>query len=151
MRDVDADDAGWTESLGRWSDKARVIAGSPVNLLVVAEQDVPKLLRRRNSVWREIIRDGIPLVGSNLQEIGVSARRVLEALATPARPPSMMAVCIFRRLPKSCKPRMIYWHSAIAWRRLATHSTSESPRPMQSALAEPVPSRRANTAWQLAT
>jgi predicted nucleotidyltransferase len=72
--DVDADDAGWTESLGRWSDKARVIAGSPVNLLVVAEQDVPKLLRRRNSVWQEIVRSGIPLVGSNLQEIGVSAR-----------------------------------------------------------------------------
>lgn len=72
--DVDADDAGWTASLGRWSERARVIAGSPVNLLVVAEQDVPKLLRRRNSVWQEIVRDGITLVGGNLQEIGASAR-----------------------------------------------------------------------------
>jgi hypothetical protein len=71
---VDADDANWTASLGRWSEKARVIAGNPVNLLVVAEQDVPKLLRRRYSVWREIVRDGITLVGGNLQEIGASAR-----------------------------------------------------------------------------
>jgi predicted nucleotidyltransferase len=72
-RHVEADDASWTESLGRWSDKTQAIAGSPVNLLVVAEQDVPNLLRRRNSVWREIVRDGITLVGSNLQEIGASA------------------------------------------------------------------------------
>jgi predicted nucleotidyltransferase len=72
--DVDADDAGWTASLGRWSDKARLIAGNPVNLLIVAQQDVPKLLRRRNSVWREIVRDGITLVGNNLQEIGASAQ-----------------------------------------------------------------------------
>jgi predicted nucleotidyltransferase len=54
---VTADDAGWTDALGRWSDSARRIAGNPVNLVVVSETEVPRLARRQRSVWAEIASD----------------------------------------------------------------------------------------------
>ncbi len=67
---VGAEDPKWTQTLGAWSDEVRLIVGNPINLLVVDEDEVPKLMRRRNSVWQEIAREGIPLVGGNLQRTG---------------------------------------------------------------------------------
>jgi len=70
---VGAEDPMWTQTLGAWSDEIRLIVGNPINLLVVDEDEVPKLMRRRNSVWQEIAREGIPLVGGNLQRAGSMA------------------------------------------------------------------------------
>jgi predicted nucleotidyltransferase len=62
--DVGDDDPEWSTSLGQWSDEVQAITGNPVNLLVIAEQSLPELLQRPNSVWREILSDGIALWGT---------------------------------------------------------------------------------------
>jgi predicted nucleotidyltransferase len=72
---VSADDQEWIDSLGRWEVSARKIVGNPVNLLVVAEDEVPTLLRRRSGPWRAIAEEGVPLVGSPLDVLATAARR----------------------------------------------------------------------------
>jgi predicted nucleotidyltransferase len=64
--EVIEDDQEWYTSLGQWSDEVQAFTGNTVNLLVVAEQDLPELLRRQNSVWRDILFDGIVLWGTTL-------------------------------------------------------------------------------------
>jgi hypothetical protein len=71
-RGVGVDDQGWDESLGLWSDQAARIAGSPVNLLIVGEDEVPRLLRRRRSVWGEIAKESIVILGASLDELDVA-------------------------------------------------------------------------------
>ncbi|MGA8725117.1 MAG: nucleotidyltransferase domain-containing protein [Acidimicrobiales bacterium] len=71
-RDVGVDDPGWDESLGQWSDQATRIAGSPVNLVVVGEDELSALLRRRRSVWGEIAREGTVIMGAPLDELVVA-------------------------------------------------------------------------------
>lgn len=65
---VPAGDPSWERTLGEWSDIAARIAGSPLNLLVVSETELPQLTRRRRSVWANIVRDGVTLVGANLRQ-----------------------------------------------------------------------------------
>jgi len=62
--DVNEDDHEWYASLGQWSDEVQTITGNPINLLVIAEQNLPELLRRPNTVWRDILSDGIALLGT---------------------------------------------------------------------------------------
>ena len=46
-RSVDAEDIGWSASLGSWAEDATHIAGNPVNLVVVGQGEAPSLLKRR--------------------------------------------------------------------------------------------------------
>lgn len=71
--DTAEDDAGWVDSLGEWVDRASRTVGNPVNLLTVGEVEVPALLRRRRSVWREIAENGVVLVGARLEALGSAA------------------------------------------------------------------------------
>jgi DNA-binding transcriptional ArsR family regulator len=72
-RGVTADDDEWIDSLGRWESAARIVVGNPVNLLVVAIDEVPGLLRRRAGPWRAIAREGITLVGPSLAALASAA------------------------------------------------------------------------------
>ena len=67
--EVAADDNEWIDSLGRWEVDARKIVGNPVNMMVVAFDEVPALLRRRSGPWQTIAREGIPLLGSPLSAL----------------------------------------------------------------------------------
>ena len=71
--DVQTDDAGWITSLGNWSDLAARIAGNPVNLVVAAQAELPTLFKRQRSVWGEIARDGVTLLGADLRALGAAA------------------------------------------------------------------------------
>jgi predicted nucleotidyltransferase len=72
-RGVAADDDKWIDALGRWEAAARNVVGNPVNVLVVAIDEVPGLLRRRAGPWRAIAREGIPLVGPSLAALASAA------------------------------------------------------------------------------
>jgi predicted nucleotidyltransferase len=66
--EVREDDRTWIESLGHWVGQASRIVGNPVNLLTVGEHEVAGLLRRQQSVWSQIAKEGIVLLGSGLKE-----------------------------------------------------------------------------------
>jgi hypothetical protein len=70
---VAADDAGWISTLGTWSDGAARMAGNPMNLLVVARAELPQLSRRKRSVWVEIAREGVTLLGIDVKSLGAAA------------------------------------------------------------------------------
>jgi predicted nucleotidyltransferase len=70
---VPADHTGWLDTLGTWSDGAARIAGNPVNLVVVARAELPQLSRRKRSVWAEIAREGVTLLGSDLKSLRAAA------------------------------------------------------------------------------
>ena len=61
--EVAAADPSWSDSLGRWTDKAREITGNPVNLIEAQASEIPHLLAKRSSVWREIANQGTTLIG----------------------------------------------------------------------------------------
>jgi hypothetical protein len=60
------DDAAWLDSLGKWESTARRIVGNPAHMLVVSQEEVKGLMRRRSGPWRAIEAEGITLVGSSL-------------------------------------------------------------------------------------
>jgi predicted nucleotidyltransferase len=64
------DDERWLDSLGRWSDQATRIAGNPVHLLDVGVDEVPRLLTRNGTVWRDIAGHGIVLAGVDVMKLG---------------------------------------------------------------------------------
>jgi predicted nucleotidyltransferase len=68
---VQADDPRWVDSLGQWTDRAKRIAGNPVNLLQAAVDDMPALMGRRGSIWEAAARQGVPLVGVGLLDVGI--------------------------------------------------------------------------------
>ncbi len=70
---VDADDDHWIDALGRWEVAARKIVGNPVNLLVVAFDELPELLRRRTGPWRAIVHEGVPLIGAPISTLATVA------------------------------------------------------------------------------
>lgn len=68
------DDDGWTDALWVWISAATRAVGNPVNVIEAAAEEIPGLLRRRGpSVWTDIVRDGIVLVGSPLEELARAA------------------------------------------------------------------------------
>jgi predicted nucleotidyltransferase len=68
-RHVSEDDPKWLEGLGQWVARATRIVGNPVSLLTVGQEELPGLLRRKQSVWREIAQDGLVLLGSELPDL----------------------------------------------------------------------------------
>ena len=61
---IDADSDGWVKTLGAWADEAAHLAGNPVNLLDLAVADLTPFPSLDPRLWREILVDGIVLVGS---------------------------------------------------------------------------------------
>lgn len=73
-RGLARDDDEWTDSLWSWTAAATRAAGNPVNVMEAAEEEISGLLRRPGpTVWTEIVRDGIVLVGSRLERLAEAA------------------------------------------------------------------------------
>lgn len=66
---VPDDDEAWLDTLGRWVSYAREVTGNPVNVIEQPAEILPKLLRRRDSVWQDILRDGTTLAGRDLDTL----------------------------------------------------------------------------------
>jgi predicted nucleotidyltransferase len=67
---VGYDDDSWAEALISWCERAREIAGYPVQMMEAKEAEVPELLRRPGpSVWQAIASEGVVLTGSPLGEL----------------------------------------------------------------------------------
>jgi predicted nucleotidyltransferase len=68
------DDTTWTDAVGRWADQARTIAGNAVNLIQADEGEVPRLLKRRGSLWQAVADDAVVLVGDELTLLAARGR-----------------------------------------------------------------------------
>ena len=69
-RGLARDDDEWTDSLWSWTTSATRAVGNPVHVMEAAEEEISGLLRRPGpSVWTELVRDGIVLVGSRLERL----------------------------------------------------------------------------------
>ncbi|MGI8775307.1 MAG: nucleotidyltransferase domain-containing protein [Actinomycetota bacterium] len=64
------DEDAWTTSLMRWVSRIREFSGNPVNVVEENEEDIPRLLRSRRSLWETIARQGVLLAGKPLVELG---------------------------------------------------------------------------------
>ena len=67
--DTDPDDDAWIDAVGRWCDRAAAITGNAVNLMLAVPDEIPNLVRRRDSVWDEIARHGVVLFGTDLADL----------------------------------------------------------------------------------
>lgn len=68
------DDEEWTDSLWSWSAAATRAVGNPANVMEAEAEEISGLLRRPGpTVWTEIVRDGIVLVGSPLERLADAA------------------------------------------------------------------------------
>jgi predicted nucleotidyltransferase len=72
--DLSEGDDRWTDAVGRWTSRARRITGNPVNVVEVGASEVPRLLRRRGSVWSNIAEEGRVLAGADLQSLATGTR-----------------------------------------------------------------------------
>jgi len=64
----------WTDTLGRWADRASRALGNPVNLVEASVDEVPALLKHKApSMWSDIVAVGVVLVGSSLADLAVAA------------------------------------------------------------------------------
>jgi predicted nucleotidyltransferase len=68
------DETTWTDAVGLWADQAHSIAGNAVNLIQADEGEVPKLLKRRGSLWQAVADDAIVLVGDELTSLAGRGR-----------------------------------------------------------------------------
>jgi predicted nucleotidyltransferase len=68
------DDPSWSASIADWAAHIRRISGNAVNLIEVAEHEIPKLMRSRRPLWQSIRHEGVALLGAPLAEIGNGAR-----------------------------------------------------------------------------
>lgn len=67
--DVDENDERWGDALADWLVDARRVVGNPVNHLEIAATEVPARLRSRKPLWRDIVRDGVVLIGHPLETL----------------------------------------------------------------------------------
>jgi predicted nucleotidyltransferase len=70
---VSEDDQKWLDGLGQWVALAARVIGNPVNVLTVGQDDLPGLLKRKQSVWREIAKDGLVLLGMGVADLTMAA------------------------------------------------------------------------------
>jgi predicted nucleotidyltransferase len=64
----------WTDSLGRWADRASRVLGNPVNLVEASVDEVPALLKQKApSMWSDIVAEGLVIVGSSLADLASAA------------------------------------------------------------------------------
>lgn len=65
----DTDDDAWTPAIMKWTAHIREFSGNPVNVLEENEEDIPRLLRSRRSLWDSIRSQGVLLSGKSLDEL----------------------------------------------------------------------------------
>lgn len=64
-----ADEDAWTAAHMRWVSRIREFSGNPVSVLEENEEDIPRLLRSRGSLWDGIRTQGILLAGKPLDDL----------------------------------------------------------------------------------
>jgi predicted nucleotidyltransferase len=64
-----ADDDVWAGSVEEFRTAARRVTGNRIQILEVDERDVARRLRKRSSVWQDIVRDGVLLGGKSIEDL----------------------------------------------------------------------------------
>lgn len=67
--EVGEDDERWSAAVDAWRAAARRLTGNPVEVLDVAQGDVSRRLRSRKPLWADVIRDGITVHGSPIEDL----------------------------------------------------------------------------------
>lgn len=71
---IDEEDTAWSDSIAGWQALIRRVSGNALNLIEVAEDEVPHLVKSRRPLWQAIRREGTALLGRPIEELGVAAR-----------------------------------------------------------------------------
>jgi len=71
---IDDSDETWSSAVQQWIDQVANVSGNNVEVLEVAEPDVPARLASKRSVWQQIRRDGLVVSGSSLESFQPAAR-----------------------------------------------------------------------------
>jgi DNA-binding transcriptional ArsR family regulator len=71
---VESDDPAWERSIDIWRSRVRTITGNHVEVLEVAADELTARLRGRQTLWRDIRRDGIAVFGSSISEFEAMTR-----------------------------------------------------------------------------
>lgn len=66
---LDEDDEPWVSSAEAWRTAARRLTGNTIQVLEIGEADVARRLRRPNSLWADVVRDGVTVYGSPLEAL----------------------------------------------------------------------------------
>lgn len=67
--DVGEDDARWGSSAEAWRTAVRRLTGNPVQVLEADENEIARRLRRPTALWADVVRDGVVVFGSPLDEL----------------------------------------------------------------------------------
>lgn len=67
--DVGEDDERWVSFADRWRTAARRLTGNPVQVLEVDAAEIARRLRRPTTLWADVVRDGVVVFGSALDEL----------------------------------------------------------------------------------
>ncbi len=70
-RGIDESDERWSSTVQQWIDHAANVSGNTVEVLEVAEAEVPARLNGNRSVWHDIRREGLVVYGPDLDSFQV--------------------------------------------------------------------------------
>jgi hypothetical protein len=68
------DGDGWATSVDDWRSAVRRLTGNSVEVLEIGEAEVPRRLRQPTALWRDLLRDGIPVHGPSLDALAGAPR-----------------------------------------------------------------------------
>ena len=66
---VDEDDISWSDTVVDWTLSAHASTGNRVNVIEVADRELPALLRRGSSFWRTVADQGVHVMGRPISEV----------------------------------------------------------------------------------
>jgi predicted nucleotidyltransferase len=68
-REIDQDDEAWADTVEAVRATARRLSGNDVELLEAPQDDVRRLIRSDEPLWRNIVRDSVVIHGRPLHEL----------------------------------------------------------------------------------
>lgn len=71
---VSEEDGRWMSSAEAWRTAARRLTGNPVQVLEIDAADAARRFRRPTSLWADVLRDGVTVYGSPLEDLRVRRR-----------------------------------------------------------------------------
>lgn len=71
--DVVPGQVAWLEGLDRWHDAVRELTGNPVEMLEVGAAELVDRLGSDETLWQDILREGVVVIGPPLAELLESA------------------------------------------------------------------------------
>jgi predicted nucleotidyltransferase len=67
--EVSEDDDVWATGVERWRNEARAVTGNRVEVFEVSRDEVRSRLASKAPLWRDVVRDGIAVHGSTMDEL----------------------------------------------------------------------------------